>query len=77
MERKKYIGLCFDFQNINSFNKNYFLDNSKPKRIVRLDVPYVTELIQKYSAYSTRLGIPSINHPHTDPPNESIFTNKT
>ena len=63
-KENKYIGLCFDFQRMCSINKDAFSDNHKSKRIARLDIPYVTELIQKYSTYSTRLGIPSINHPH-------------
>jgi len=60
----KYFGLCFDFQNIQSVNKEEFITKFGDARISRLDFPYVTELMQKFANFSTRLGVPAINHPH-------------
>lgn len=64
-EDDKYLGICFDFQNLNSISKTDF-NKLDQKRISRLDFPYITELMQKYAGYSTRVGVPDMNLPHID-----------
>jgi len=60
----KYFGLCFDFQSIHSVNKDEFNTKFGDMRTSRLDLPFITELIQKFSSFATRLGVPPINKPH-------------
>lgn len=60
----KYLGLCFDFQNVMSLNSTEFKKDFSDKRISRLDIPYITYFMQQFANYSTRLGLPPINQPH-------------
>lgn len=63
-EEGKYFGLCFDFQNIQSIDKDKFKKKFGRMRTSRLDMPFITEFVQKYSYFTTRLGVPPINNSH-------------
>ncbi len=48
-----------DFQSIHSIRSALF-QKLEWKRIIRLDSPYIEDLLQKYGAYAFRLGTPSL-----------------
>jgi len=60
-DNSKYFGLCFDFQHVSFVDKSDFEAKNKENRICRLDSPFIEDLLQKYGAYSTRLGVPGVN----------------
>ncbi len=51
--------LIIDFQSVYSFTKENIAER-KWKRAIRLDSPFIEDLLQKYGAYSFRLGVPTV-----------------
>jgi hypothetical protein len=57
-DEKETFGICFDFNNVRSMEK----DNvRKWKRICRLDSPFVEEILEKYGKLVSRIGTLEIN----------------
>ncbi len=57
--------LIIDFQSVQSFTREKITElitDLKWKRITRLDSPFIEDLLQKYGAYSFRLGVPTVTH---------------
>lgn len=54
---KKEQGICLDFNNVQSVDKN---EIKKWKRIARLDSPYIEEMLQRYGSLVSRIGTPEI-----------------
>mgnify|MGYP001028985875 CR=1 FL=1 len=52
---KETFGICFDFDNVRSIA---LTDLGKWKRIVRLDSPFIEDMLQRYGARATRIGAP-------------------
>lgn len=51
--------LIIDFQSVRSLEPSS-LSTSKWEHIVRLDSPFIEDLLQKYGTYSYRLGVPTV-----------------
>lgn len=57
-DHKEYHGLIFDLQRVKSLKVSKLCSE---KRIARLEHPFITEFIQQYGIYITRIGVPQIN----------------
>jgi hypothetical protein len=59
----QYYHAILDFQTVTSYAETSYsetADSLQKGRILRVDHPYIDELLHRYSAYSSRIGIPSI-----------------
>lgn len=50
--------VCFDFNNINNIEKE---EIQKGNRICRLDSPFIEDMLEKYGAFVSRVGVPCFN----------------
>ena len=57
---KSYNNVVLDFQNVISVNNKTFDSEIKSRRICRLRPLYYQHLIRRYSAFSSRIGVPEI-----------------
>ena len=59
-DEAKILGICFNFNNIKTLSA-IEINESKWKRIRRLDSPFIQELLERYGRFASRVGTPEIN----------------
>ncbi len=58
IDKGKTFGLCFDFNNVKTITDQ---DTQTWERVLRLDWPFIQQVLEKYGRYVSRVGIPEIN----------------